>query len=120
MTAKFLFWYHGKPIYEGSEEHKDLEIFEKFKRVQRVSVERSERLKKMHIDGTINAKYFTSKNKPTVSVNVFDHLFTKQNGATLEDDSGCYDLLKCDKCGLTGKRYGVSDMVKCQENKNCN
>jgi hypothetical protein len=113
--GKLLFYFCGKPIYEGSQEKEDLDIFMKDQRKREISKQRSERLKQMHVDGTINAKYFKSKNEDDnlSAVSMFSHYFTKMNGATLEDSKGGYDLLKCSDCGLKGKRYGVSDMVMC-------
>ena len=113
--GKFLFYFCGKPIYDGSQEKADLDSHMEYERKREISRKRSQRLKDMHEDGTINAKYFTRKDAQTFSVNVYSHSFTKTNAITLEDSRGGYDNLKCSTCGLKGKRYGVSDLVICED-----
>ena len=49
------------------------------------------------------------------------HNFVKQNLMTLKDGKGCYDLYVCTKCGLTGKRRGLSAELEIRNNsKNIN
>jgi len=38
------------------------------------------------------------------------HLFRKKNGATLFDDDGQYDLMKCSTCGIEGKCRDLSNV----------
>jgi hypothetical protein len=41
------------------------------------------------------------------------HEWYKTNITTIVKKGGmCYDTQKCSKCGITGKRYGLSEMVK--------
>lgn len=39
------------------------------------------------------------------------HNFEKQNSISLKDSKGFYDVYKCKYCGLTGKRYGLSESL---------
>jgi len=39
------------------------------------------------------------------------HFFEKQNLVTQSSSSGAFDNYKCRLCGLTGKRYGISEAV---------
>lgn len=39
------------------------------------------------------------------------HEFEKINSVTKLSNKGCYDELKCKKCGMKGRRYGISDFV---------
>ena len=41
-----------------------------------------------------------------------EHVFTKQNHFTITDRYGIYDIMKCNICGVTGKRFGLSGNVK--------
>lgn len=36
-----------------------------------------------------------------------EHNFTKQNIYSLTHAGRAYDIVKCERCGVTGKRYGV-------------
>lgn len=41
------------------------------------------------------------------------HLWHKTNLMTISDPRlGLYDTMKCENCGITGKRFGVSEAVK--------
>lgn len=40
-------------------------------------------------------------------VNPIEHTWRKQNLITLSRGDLSYDLVKCERCGITGKRYGV-------------
>ena len=44
------------------------------------------------------------------------HDFIKKNLMTLEDSRGCYDLYVCSKCGLKGKRRGISNTIEIRKN----
>lgn len=112
---KFLFYFCGKPVYEGDENHEGLKTLKKLQNI----IAASKRMKQMHEDGTLKSG---GGNKNLTAIRMDSHYFTKQNGATLEDKRGCYDLLKCDKCGLIGKRYGIADYVLCagKHINNCN
>lgn len=39
------------------------------------------------------------------------HDFIKQNGATIMRGNRSYDFYKCSRCGVTGKRFGLSEVV---------
>src|SRR6056297_2367659 len=104
--GNFLFYFCGEPVYEGDETHEGLKTLKKLKN----RIESSKRMTRMHEDGTLKCGI---GNKNLVAIKMDAHYFTKQNGATLEDKRGCYDLLKCDKCGLIGKQYGIEDYVLC-------
>lgn len=40
------------------------------------------------------------------------HIWEKQNLITIVKGSQSYDIMKCSVCGITGKRYGLSDVIK--------
>jgi len=40
------------------------------------------------------------------------HCWRKVNLFTLADHSGMYDKYRCERCGITGKRFGLSDVVR--------
>lgn len=44
------------------------------------------------------------------------HDFQKQNLMTLQDNKGSYDLYVCSKCGLQGKRRGLSGEIEIRNN----
>lgn len=44
------------------------------------------------------------------------HDFQKQNLMTLQDNKGSYDLYVCSKCGLQGKRRGLSREIEIRNN----
>ena len=113
QKGKFLFYFCGKPVYENDESHQALKTLKKLQN----RIEASKRMTRMHEDGTLKG----GRNKNLVATRL-DSRFTKQNGATLEDKRGCYDLYKCDKCGLKGKLYGLNDYLLCdgEHKNNCN
>ena len=39
------------------------------------------------------------------------HSWQKQNLVTLSGRAGLYDVMKCSACGITAKRYGMSNIV---------
>lgn len=39
------------------------------------------------------------------------HVWNKQNLVTLKRNGAFFDVLKCDKCGITAKRYGLAHIV---------
>lgn len=41
----------------------------------------------------------------------FPHEFHKVNSVTKTSRKGMYDEYKCLKCGIEGKRYGISDYL---------
>lgn len=40
------------------------------------------------------------------------HVWGKTSLTTVSDAQGVYDRMKCDHCGLTGKRFGIGSTVK--------
>ncbi|WP_291566730.1 MULTISPECIES: hypothetical protein [unclassified Clostridium] len=40
------------------------------------------------------------------------HTWEKQNLFTLKNINGYYDVMKCSRCEVTGKRYGLNEYVK--------
>lgn len=42
---------------------------------------------------------------------IHQHDWSKQNLATLKNRNGYYDAMKCSRCGVTGKRYGIGSGV---------
>ena len=44
-----------------------------------------------------------------LQLNTTNHVFKKVNLVTTK---GGYDILKCSKCGLTGKRYGITETLR--------
>ena len=40
-----------------------------------------------------------------------DHAWEKQNGVTVQVGGRSFDVHKCSRCGVTGKRYGLSGHV---------
>lgn len=46
-----------------------------------------------------------------IDINRTTHRFDKQNKSTQMDREGMFDTLKCELCGLTGKRRGLVDFV---------
>lgn len=42
-----------------------------------------------------------------ISLNHGGHRWIKKNPVTLKDRNGLYDLLKCEFCGIEGKRYSL-------------
>lgn len=47
--------------------------------------------------------------KPSAVIN--EHDWEKTNLYTISDDSGMYDTYRCKKCGIKGKRYGMSNKI---------
>ena len=45
------------------------------------------------------------------SVQKFNHDWEKTNLVTLSGRSGTYDTMRCSRCGITGKRYGLGGSV---------
>lgn len=41
-----------------------------------------------------------------------DHDWHKTNAATLSDRSGVYDRMRCERCGTTGKRFGLTNIKR--------
>lgn len=40
-----------------------------------------------------------------------DHIWEKQNAFTITNKRNCYDILKCKRCGVTAKRYGIGNNI---------
>ncbi len=40
------------------------------------------------------------------------HQWEKQNTITIKDSLGLYDVYKCQRCKITGKRFGLSQDIK--------
>ena len=49
-----------------------------------------------------------------------EHDFEKTNLVTIRTRMNCYDTYVCRKCGLKGKRYGLSDFISVNKNRKCN
>jgi hypothetical protein len=49
--------------------------------------------------------------KQRIEIDTFPHDFQKKNLVTISDRTGHYDLLKCSKCGIEGKRFGLGQML---------
>jgi hypothetical protein len=49
--------------------------------------------------------------KQRIEITTFPHDFQKKNLVTISDRTGHYDLYKCSKCGIEGKRYGLGNML---------
>ena len=47
----------------------------------------------------------------TINLQLTNHTFEKVNLTTIKSKGRLYDLLKCSQCGLTGKRYGISEDI---------
>lgn len=47
----------------------------------------------------------------SVSLNNNLHLFAKTNLVTIIKNKAAYDEYTCERCGLSGKRYGIDDKV---------
>jgi len=64
--------------------------------------------------------------KQRIEITTFPHDFQKKNLVTISDRTGHYDLYKCSKCGIEGKRFGFGDMLILTKDysekiiKNCN
>ena len=103
--GKFLFYFCGNPVYGGDENHKGLKTL----KILNNNRESSKRMTRLHAEGKLKkgAGNRILQKAPICGI----HYFTKKNAATQEDKRGAYDLYKCDRCGLTGKRYGLSDYV---------
>lgn len=39
-----------------------------------------------------------------------EHAWTRTNITTISDQYGLYDKVKCENCGITGKRYGLGEV----------
>lgn len=46
-----------------------------------------------------------------VNIDSSGHKFDKINLVTLTDSFGMYDLVRCERCGVKGKRYGFDTVV---------
>jgi hypothetical protein len=44
-------------------------------------------------------------------VSIRDHKYEKTNLVTKSDSGGVYDTVKCGRCGITGKRYGLGSYI---------
>lgn len=51
-----------------------------------------------------------------VSLRSSVHNFDKQNLVTQKTGGRMYDTLRCKKCGITGKRYGLDEYIKVPTN----
>jgi hypothetical protein len=46
------------------------------------------------------------------SIVLHDHSWEKQNSVTIMlRGGGCYDIMRCKRCGVSGKRYGISGEI---------
>lgn len=43
---------------------------------------------------------------------VLDHVWSKENLFTVENRGRYYDVMRCKRCGITGKRFGLSGSVR--------
>lgn len=43
---------------------------------------------------------------------IYKHAFVKQNLYTISSNNGTYDIVKCERCGVTGKRYGLTNIKR--------
>ena len=45
-------------------------------------------------------------------ISIKDHKWSKQNITTLTSPQGLYDSVKCERCGVVARRYGLTRIVR--------
>ena len=72
----------------------------------------------MEINGAYPLHNKVRKESITMKIGLLEygHEFKKQNLMTLSDCKGSYDLYVCIKCGLKGKRRGLSNELEIRKN----